>query len=97
MTTNAGAADSVLYRAARIADMRQRLATPSRAISEYCEFIVASAATLAYPELNDDLQRIEEAAVQLNTLVDHLLTGNLPQEYAREDDAEVERRLRHDL
>ncbi len=85
------------YRAALLVDMRQRLATPARALGEYCELIATAATPLQHADLNTDLERISDASQHLNELVDRLLTGELPAEYRAMENEDIQRHLRHDL
>ncbi|BCH22524.1 adenylate cyclase [Mesorhizobium sp. L-8-10] len=88
-------AGNEFQRNAIAAHVAQRLAGPARAILGFQELLTEQARDFGLTHMLTDLERIGEAARQLNGLVDHLVDGKVERQEG--EGAEAEARIRHDL
>ncbi|MEM7250217.1 MAG: response regulator [Pseudomonadota bacterium] len=77
-----------------MAEVRQQLLEPSRALVGYGEELRRDADAAGHDAMLADLERVLSAATSLATQVDHLMDGHRD---ASADQGESDRRLRHDL
>jgi len=85
-------------RRASLANIKQKLQTPSRALLGYGEMLIEEAAERKLEEMNPDLERIRSAALTLTQMVDRLLDENYSRELSDAANWEqAEKNLRHDL
>lgn len=85
------------YSKALLADIRQRLITPTRALTGYAELLTDSAKSITSAQVREDIEAIDTTARLLNELVEGLLYEPDDANSAANKGTESERQLRHDL
>lgn len=79
-----------------LANLRQNLISPVSAIVGLCELLLSEAKRQKLNDVGSDLDRVSQAATELNGLVDQLLHPDMAARLIASDDEGVAR-LRHDL
>ena len=87
--------ENEFQRHAIAAHAAQQLAGPARAISGFQELLLEQVQGLGLVHMKADLDRVGEAAAQLNGLIDSLIGGKA--DYPSRAGVEIEAKLRHDL
>lgn len=87
--------DNKFQRNAIAAHVAQQLAGPARAISGFQELLIEQVQNLGLLHMTPDLERVGDAAGQLNNLIDSLIHGKADNQ--NRAGVEIEAKLRHDL
>lgn len=98
--SNGGRPDNsppTVYRKALLADIRQRLITPTRVLTGYAELLTDSAKSITSVQVREDIYAIDTTARLLNELVEGLLYESYDAISPGNKGSESERQLRHDL